>query len=144
MSIHSINRVSKHTKRICLHFSTNRDTKKNQRLYKLNYSPISHKNTSKRSFQSKRPFFMSLKSYICRKYFRRYFMRRILFLLLLFVSILANAQSGRKKVAVVLSGGGAKGVAHISALKLIEDVGIPIDMIVGTSMGSIVGGLAAI
>jgi NTE family protein len=50
----------------------------------------------------------------------------------------------RKKVAVVLSGGGAKGVAHIGALRVIEDAGIPIDMIVGTSMGSIVGGLYSI
>lgn len=49
----------------------------------------------------------------------------------------------RKKVAIVLSGGGAKGVAHIGALKVIERAGIPIDMIVGTSMGSIVGGLYA-
>ena len=50
----------------------------------------------------------------------------------------------RKKVAVVLSGGGAKGVAHIGALKVIEQAGIPIDFIVGTSMGSIVGGLYSI
>lgn len=52
--------------------------------------------------------------------------------------------SHRKKVGVVLSGGGAKGVAHIGALKVIEEAGIPIDYIVGTSMGSIVGGLYAI
>lgn len=51
---------------------------------------------------------------------------------------------GRKKVAVVLSGGGAKGVAHIRALKVIEDAGIPIDYVVGTSMGAIVGGLYSI
>lgn len=44
----------------------------------------------------------------------------------------------------MLSGGGAKGVAHIKALKVIEEAGIPIDYIVGTSMGSIVGGLYAI
>lgn len=50
---------------------------------------------------------------------------------------------GRKKVGVVLSGGGAKGAAHVSVLKAIEDAGIPIDYIVGTSMGSIVGGLYA-
>lgn len=47
----------------------------------------------------------------------------------------------RPKVAVVLAGGGAKGVAHISALKTIEDAGIPVDMVVGTSMGSIIGGM---
>ena len=49
--------------------------------------------------------------------------------------------SGRPKVAVVLSGGGAKGTAHIGALKVIEEAGIPIDYVVGTSMGSIIGGL---
>ena len=47
--------------------------------------------------------------------------------------------SGRPKVAVVLSGGGAKGTAHIGALKVIEEAGIPIDYVVGTSMGAIVG-----
>jgi NTE family protein len=51
---------------------------------------------------------------------------------------------GRKKVAVVLSGGGAKGAAHVGALKVIEEAGIPVDMVVGTSMGSIIGGLYAI
>ena len=50
----------------------------------------------------------------------------------------------RKKVAVVLSGGGAKGVAHIGALKVIEEAGLPIDIVTGTSMGSLVGGLYAI
>ena len=50
----------------------------------------------------------------------------------------------RKKVGLVLSGGGAKGMAHIGALKVIEEAGIPIDYIVGTSMGSIIGGLYAI
>lgn len=50
----------------------------------------------------------------------------------------------RPRVAVVLSGGGAKGVAHISALKVIEEVGIPVDYVVGTSMGAIIGGLYAI
>ncbi len=50
----------------------------------------------------------------------------------------------RKKVGIVLSGGGAKGMAHIGALKVIEKVGIPIDYVVGTSMGSIIGGLYSI
>ncbi|MBO4826952.1 MAG: patatin-like phospholipase family protein [Prevotella sp.] len=49
-----------------------------------------------------------------------------------------------KKVAVVMSGGGAKGMAHIGALKVIERAGIPIDIVTGTSMGSIIGGLYAI
>lgn len=50
----------------------------------------------------------------------------------------------RPKVGVVLSGGGAKGFAHIGALKVIEEAGIPIDYVAGTSMGSIVGGLYAV
>ena len=50
----------------------------------------------------------------------------------------------RPKVAVVLAGGGAKGLAHIGALKVLEESGIPIDIVVGNSMGSIVGGLYAI
>ena len=53
----------------------------------------------------------------------------------------SSSQKNRPKVGVVLSGGGAKGVAHIGALKVIEKAGIPIDIICGTSMGSLVGGL---
>jgi NTE family protein len=49
----------------------------------------------------------------------------------------------RPKVGIVLSGGGAKGIAHIGVLNKIEELGIPIDYIVGTSIGSIVGGLYA-
>ena len=61
------------------------------------------------------------------------------------LTISATAQQmPRKKVAVVLSGGGAKGMAHIGALKVIEKAGIPVDIVTGTSMGSIVGGLYAI
>ena len=55
-----------------------------------------------------------------------------------------HSQEQRKKVGVVLSGGGAKGMAHIKALQVIEEAGIPIDYIAGTSMGAIVGGLYAI
>jgi len=50
----------------------------------------------------------------------------------------------RKRVAVVLSGGGAKGMAHIGVLKVLEKAGIPVDIVTGTSMGSIIGGLYAI
>ena len=55
-----------------------------------------------------------------------------------------ETEKPRKIVGIVLSGGGAKGVAHIGALKVIREAGIPIDLIAGTSMGSIVGGLSAI
>jgi NTE family protein len=47
------------------------------------------------------------------------------------------------KVGVVLSGGGAKGLAHIGALRVIEEAGVKIDYIAGTSMGAIIGGLYA-
>ena len=47
------------------------------------------------------------------------------------------------RIAVVLSGGGAKGVAHIGVLKVLERAGVPVDVITGTSMGSIIGGLYA-
>jgi len=52
--------------------------------------------------------------------------------------------SGKKPiVALALSGGGARGLAQIGVLKALEEAGIRIDMIVGTSMGSIIGGLYA-
>ena len=50
----------------------------------------------------------------------------------------------RPKVAVVLSGGSAKGFAHVGALQVLEEAGIPIDMIAGTSMGAVIGGLYAV
>lgn len=52
--------------------------------------------------------------------------------------------TNRAKIGLVLSGGGARGFAHIGVLKVLEENNIPIDYIVGTSMGSIVGGLYAI
>ncbi|MBR1792987.1 MAG: patatin-like phospholipase family protein [Bacteroidales bacterium] len=52
-------------------------------------------------------------------------------------------QEGRPKIGVVLGGGGAKGAAHIGALKYLEEQGIPVDYVAGTSMGSIIGGLYA-
>lgn len=74
-------------------------------------------------------------------------MKRALLLLSLVIAfqcVAVNAGYARKKVAVVLSGGGAKGMAHIGVLKVIEEAGIPIDIVTGTSMGSIIGGLYAI
>ena len=69
--------------------------------------------------------------------------------LLLFISYSAFSQDSattttRPKVGLVLSGGGAKGAAHIGVLKYIEEAGIPIDYIAGTSRGSIVGGMYAL
>ena len=48
------------------------------------------------------------------------------------------------QVGVVLSGGGAKGAAHIGVLKYMEEIGIPVSYVTGTSMGSIIGGLYAL
>jgi NTE family protein len=46
----------------------------------------------------------------------------------------------RPKVALVLSGGGARGFAHIGVLRALRDMHVPVDMVVGTSMGAVVGG----
>lgn len=71
-------------------------------------------------------------------------MKKFLSLLLILLLIVPDMAGQRKKVAVVLGGGGAKGVAHIGVLKVLEEAGIPIDIVAGTSMGAIVGGLYAI
>ena len=51
--------------------------------------------------------------------------------------------SKKPKIGLVLSGGGAKGFAHIGVLKILEKAGVKIDFIGGTSMGAVVGGLYA-
>lgn len=67
-----------------------------------------------------------------------------LFLVLLAcLPFMAAAQSDRPRIALVLSGGGAKGAAHIGILKVLEEKRIPVDIIVGTSMGSYVAGMYA-
>ena len=50
-------------------------------------------------------------------------------------------RQSRPTVALVLSGGGAKGIAHIGVIRYIESLGIPVDLVVGTSMGGLIGGL---
>ncbi|MCX7552709.1 patatin-like phospholipase family protein [Marinicella sp. S1101] len=65
----------------------------------------------------------------------------MLCLLLLIPSIAAAKE--RPKIGLALSGGGARGMAHVGVLKALEEKNIPIDYIAGTSMGSIVGGLYA-
>ena len=73
-----------------------------------------------------------------------------LLIVILLASCLLQAQNNntirapRLKVGVVLGGGGAKGATHIGVLKYIEEMGIPIDYVAGTSMGSIIGGLYAL
>ena len=55
-----------------------------------------------------------------------------------------SIRRSRPVVALVLSGGGAKGAAHIGAIKYIESIGMPVDMVLGTSMGGLVGGIYAL
>lgn len=69
-------------------------------------------------------------------------MKRIVTALMLVVAFLGA--EARPKVALVLGGGGAKGAAEVGVLKYIEKAGVPIDMIVGTSIGSVVGGLYSV
>jgi NTE family protein len=71
-----------------------------------------------------------------------------LFLIFFIVNIHLQAQNDsiynkKPKIGLVLSGGGAKGLAHIGVLKVIEEAGVQIDYISGTSMGAIIGGLYA-
>jgi len=68
----------------------------------------------------------------------------LLFCFCLWSGIIVAQSTGRPKIGLVLSGGGAKGFAHIGVLKVLEEVGIQPDYITGTSMGSILGGLYAI
>ena len=72
-------------------------------------------------------------------------MKKIIFILFLsfFLTHSIFAQNKKPKVALVLSGGGAKGIAHIPTLQLLDSLGIVPDLIIGTSMGSVVGGFYA-
>jgi len=67
-------------------------------------------------------------------------LKKSIFILFFFICLISAYP---QKVAVVLSGGGAKGVTHIGVLQALEENGIPIDYIAGTSMGAIIGGLYA-
>lgn len=71
------------------------------------------------------------------------FLSYVFFLTLLPTPLKAAEPGEQQSVGLVLSGGGAKGVAHIGVIKALEENGIPIDYITGTSMGAIVGGLYA-
>ena len=55
-----------------------------------------------------------------------------------------NQEEDRPKIGLVLSGGGAKGMAHVGVIKAMEQAGLRADYVVGTSMGSVVGGLYAL
>lgn len=55
----------------------------------------------------------------------------------------APTAAERGRVALILSGGAARGAAHVGVIRTLVDAGVPIDFIVGTSMGSLIGGLYA-
>jgi NTE family protein len=65
----------------------------------------------------------------------------LLFSLLAAMPVMADV--GRPKVGLVLSGGGAKGMAHVGVLRVLEELKVPVDIVVGTSAGSAVGALYA-
>ncbi|MBN1884793.1 MAG: patatin-like phospholipase family protein [Candidatus Krumholzibacteriota bacterium] len=70
---------------------------------------------------------------------------RILFTALAAVALLGSSAfaAGRPRIGLALSGGGARGAAHIGVLRVLEERRVPVDCIAGTSMGAIVGGLYA-
>ncbi|MGJ8683267.1 MAG: patatin-like phospholipase family protein [Nonlabens sp.] len=61
----------------------------------------------------------------------------------IYVTAQQNQEIKKQKIGLVLSGGGAKGLAHIGTLKVIDSLGIQVDYVAGTSMGAIVGSLYA-
>ena len=63
--------------------------------------------------------------------------------LLLLAQALHAAEGERPRVGLVLSGGGARGAAHVGVLKVLDEMHVPVDAIAGTSMGAVVGGLYA-
>jgi len=65
------------------------------------------------------------------------------FFLIGFIILLSQFSAYSQTVGLVLSGGGAKGLAHIAVIRALEENGIPIDYIAGTSMGAIIAGLYA-
>ena len=71
-------------------------------------------------------------------------MKKHLLIILIFCTSVVLSQQDDVKVGLVLSGGGAKGFAHVGVLKVLEEAGIRVDYIAGTSMGSVIGGLYAV
>jgi NTE family protein len=76
---------------------------------------------------------------------RRWPLRSVALFIGVLLSLSAPAQTepARPKVALVLSGGGARGISHVGVLRVLKDLHVPVDMVVGVSMGSVVGGAYA-
>ncbi len=88
-------------------------------------------------------FFYCKMLYICITQPNCYILKRFITYLFILAPLFLLGQK-RPKVGLVLSGGGAKGFAHVGVLKEIEKAGLQIDYIGGTSMGAIIGGLYAV
>ncbi len=75
-------------------------------------------------------------------------MRNAFLVLIIWVGVVDCTQAQdtltRPRIGLVLAGGGAKGLAHIGVIKVLEEAGFDVDMVGGTSMGSIIGGLYAL
>ena len=63
-------------------------------------------------------------------------MRQLLASIILCLCVTPSLAAERLKIGVVLSGGGAKGAAHVGVLKILEEHNIPVDYIAGTSIGA--------
>src|SRR5688500_13530119 len=80
----------------------------------------------------------------CCYYLKSMRLLQVVPLCLLLLAQAAHAAEGeRPRVGLVLSGGGARGAAHVGVLKVLDDMRVPVDAIAGTSMGAVVGGLYA-
>ena len=89
------------------------------------------------------------RSYSMRNHRTQYLLSGFLFILSLLALIgplivsTADAAPRRSRIGLVLGGGGARGIAHVGVLKMLEELRVPVDCVAGTSMGSIIGGLYA-
>jgi len=99
----------------------------------INFTPMRHKSPTSEFFFNRG--------------FRNVKTRLLLFMAVVLFLAPVNAQTEnfeRPKIGYVFSGGGAKGMAHVGVLKVLEEVGLQPDVITGTSMGSIMGGLYSV
>jgi NTE family protein len=90
---------------------------------------------------------MKQNSFLLSRYFQRIALITCIFCVCLcFIPMKISAQeiSKRPKVGLVLSGGGAHGIAHLGVIKVMEEAGLRPDIITGVSMGSIIGGMYAL
>lgn len=86
---------------------------------------------------------INVKKIVCDRNMEKKLSLTLFVFLLIATTAVGSPMPRRQTVGLVLSGGGAKGIAHIGVIKSLEENGIPIDYVCGTSMGAIIGGLYA-